>query len=308
MAVLRAEAEPIFCFNAGPTASPTGAWTAMKIDAHQHFWDYTRHAADFVWMGEAEAPLRRDFGPMDLAPLLAQTGFDGSIAVQARALPQETDDLLGLAARHPTILGVVGWLDLCDPAIEPQIEASAANPLLKGLRMLIHDQPDIAFADSPAHLRGVALLQRHGLSYDLLLRPQHLGAAIRLVDALPQQAFVVDHLAKPVLDAVPDPLWRQGIREIARRPNVFCKLSGLPTLAPAGPCTLARCAPCLDAVLDAFGAARCMVGSDWPVSTLGADYPAAMGLVTQWCQALSASEQADILGGTCARFYRVAAR
>lgn len=278
----------------------------MKIDAHQHFWDYSRHAADYVWMGEAEAPLRRDFGPPDLAPLLDQAGFDGSIAVQARELPQETDYLLGLAARHPRILGVVGWLDLCDPSIAPQIEAAAANPLLKGLRMLIHDQPSIDFADSPAHRRGVALLQPHGLRYDLLLRPQHLLAAIRLVDALPHQAFVVDHLAKPTLDALPAALWRNGMREMARRPNVFCKLSGLPTLAPAGPYAIARLSPYLDAVLEAFGAARCMVGSDWPVSTLGAGYPQTLGLVVQWCQALSAPEQADILGGTCARFYRVA--
>lgn len=281
---------------------------AMKIDAHQHFWDYTRHAADYVWMGQAEAPLRRDFGPADLAPLLDLAGFDGSIAVQARELPQETAYLLGLAAQQPRILGVVGWLDLCSPAVAPQVEAAAANPLLKGMRMLIHDQPSIDFADSPAHLRGVALLQRHGLRYDLLLRPQHLLAAIRLVDALPDQAFVVDHIAKPALDTTPDALWCNGLREIARRPNVFCKLSGLPTLAPAGPYTLDRYAPYLDQALEAFGAARCMVGSDWPVSTLGASYPVTLGLVAQWCQALSAGEQADILGATCARFYRVAAR
>ena len=229
--------------------------------------------------------------------------------VQARELPQETDYLLGLAAQHPRILGVVGWLDLCDAAIAPQIEAAAADPLLKGLRMLIHDQPSLDFADSPAHLRGVALLLRHGLSYDLLLRPQHLAAATRLVDALPKQAFVVDHLAKPSLELQaggrPDAHWAQGLRELARRPNVHCKLSGLPTLAPAGPYTVERYKPFLDVALEAFGAARCMVGSDWPVSTLGADYPSTLGLVAQWCQALSPSEQADILGGSCARFYRV---
>jgi L-fuconolactonase len=277
----------------------------MRIDAHQHFWDYTRNAADYVWMGPDDGVLKRDFLPADLAPLLAQTGFTGTVAVQARELPQETRFLLDLAAQSALIQGVVGWLDLCDPGIEPAIEAGAANPKLKGLRMLIHDRDDLGFADSAAHVHGVALAQRHGLAYDLLLRPPHLAPAARLVDSLPQQRFVVDHIAKPRIGDQFDTEWAQGLRDLARRPNVCCKLSGLSTLVPAAQVRLATFRPYLDTVLEAFGPARCMAGSDWPVCTLGTDYASTMGIVAQYVQALTASEQDDILGLNCARFYRI---
>jgi L-fuconolactonase len=279
----------------------------LRIDAHQHFWDYTRHAADYVWMGPDDGVLKRNFLPADLAPLLAQSNFSGTVAVQARELPQETRFLLDLAAASPLILGVVGWLDLCDPDIAPTLEALAAEPKLKGLRMLIHDRADLGFADSPAHVRGVALAQRHGLTYDLLLRPPHIAPATRLVDLVPQQRFVVDHLAKPRIGDSFDAEWARGMRDLARRPNVFCKLSGLPTLLPAGRFQIDALRPYLDTVLHAFGPARCMTGSDWPVCTLGADYASTMGLVTEWAQALSPIDRDDILGRTCARFYRLQA-
>jgi L-fuconolactonase len=203
------------------------------------------------------------------------------------------------------VYGVVGWLDLCDADIEPQIAAVAHEPKLKGLRMLIHDQSDLGFADSDAHVRGVALAEKYGLSYDLLLRPPHLPAATRLVDRLPKQRFVVDHLAKPRIGAQFDAEWAQGIRELARRPQVFCKLSGLSTLVAAGELRIATLRPYLDTVLEAFGASRCMVGSDWPVCTLNADYPTTLGVVSEWAEALSPAERDDILGLSCARFYRI---
>lgn len=277
----------------------------MRIDAHQHFWDYSRHAADYVWMGPADGALKRNFLPEDLAPLLAQSGFTGTVAVQARELPQETRFLLDLAANHPFIQGVVGWLDLCDPGVEAQLQALASEPKLKGLRMLIHDREDLGFADSTAHVRGVRQAQRHGLAYDLLLRPPHLAAATRLVDQVPQQRFVVDHLAKPRIGAAFDHEWAQGLRALAQRPNVHCKLSGLPTLVPPGQVHINTLRPYLDFVLEVFGPARCMVGSDWPVCTLGADYTTTLGVVTEWAQTLSPIDRDDILGHGCARFYRL---
>jgi L-fuconolactonase len=277
----------------------------MRIDAHQHFWDYARHAADYVWMGPDDGALKRNFLPEDLAPLLAQTGFDGTVAVQARELPSETQFLLDLAEQHDFVQAVVGWLDLCDPGIEPSLEAFATRPKLKGLRMLIHDRADLGFADSEPHVRGVALAQQHGLSYDLLLRPPHLAAATRLVDRLPDQRFVVDHLAKPRIGAEFDAEWAKGLRSLALRPNVHCKLSGLSTLLPPGQLSLSAVRPYLDTVLEAFGAARCMIGSDWPVCTLNATYSTTLGVVTQWANALAPHERDDILGMACARFYRI---
>jgi L-fuconolactonase len=155
-------------------------------------------------------------------------------------------------------------------------------------------------------VRGVQAAQRHGLSYDLLLRPQHLAAAARLVDLLPQQRFVVDHMAKPRIGPAFDTAWAHGLRALARRPNVHCKLSGLCTLVPAAQVKLDTLRPYLDTVLDAFGPSRCMVGSDWPVCTLGADYATTVGIVGRYVSALAPSEQDDILGLSCARFYRLA--
>lgn len=275
----------------------------MKIDAHQHFWDYEANPGDFTWMGPAEEPIRRNFLHADLEPLLDATGYDATVAVQARELKAETDFLLDLAAANPRIKGVVGWLDLCAADVERDLEVYRGRPLLKGFRMLVHDHPDVGFAASEAHVRGVGRLERHGFTYDLLLKPPHLKAAIALVDRLPNQMFVVDHIAKPAIDGHFTAEWRAGIEAIARRPNVWCKLSGLVTLPGAVPARRADFHPYLDIVLEAFGAGRCMIGSDWPVATCGADYAGTMAIVEGWSERLSASERAAVLGGNCAAFY-----
>lgn len=277
----------------------------MRIDAHQHFWDYAAHPHDYAWMSEQYASLRRRFGPEDLAPLLGSLAIAGTVAVQARETVIETDYLLGLADRHDFILGVVGWLDLCDPRIEADIEAYAQHDKLKGLRMLIHDRADTEFACSPAHVRGVGFLARHGLAYDLLLKPQHLRAATELVDRLPQQAFVVDHIAKPDIAAGAFEPWSSDIERLAQRPNVFCKLSSLITQADWQHWQPGDFKRYLDHVLAVFGPSRLMMGSDWPVSTVVSDYATTMSLVLDWMSPLSVDEQAAICGQTCAAFYRL---
>jgi L-fuconolactonase len=254
-------------------------------------------------MSDEYGALRRDFLPDDLAPLLKELGFDGTVAVQAREMVAETDFLLELADRTPWILGVVGWLDLCAPDAEPLVEQYAARPRLKGLRLLIHDRPDPEFAVSPAHVRGIGWLERYGLTYDLLLKPPHLGPATRLVDRFPNQKFVVDHLAKPDIASGGLLPWAAEIRELARRPNVFCKVSGMVTEADWANWTPAQFAPYLEVVLEAFGPSRLMIGSDWPVCTCAATYQRAMRAASDWAASLSAAEQAEFLGGTCRRFY-----
>ena len=275
----------------------------MKIDSHQHFWNYTAHADDYVWMSDEYGALRRDFLPDDLAPLLTDMGFHGTVAVQAREMVAETEFLLGLADHTPWILGVVGWVDLCAADAEPLVERYAAHPMLKGLRLLIHDRPDPEFAVSPDHVRGISLLERHGLTYDLLLKPPHLRPATKLADQFPNQKFVVDHIAKPDIPGGGLSPWAEDIRELARRPNVFCKVSGMVTTADWATWTPGQFAPYLDIVLDVFGPSRLMIGSDWPVCTCAASYQRTMQTTIDWAASLSADEQAEFLGGTCARFY-----
>ncbi|MFT6302432.1 MAG: L-fuconolactonase [Granulosicoccus sp.] len=278
----------------------------MKLDAHQHFWNYDDNASDYVWMTDQLAALRHNFLPEHLAKLLDATGFAGSIAVQARERTEETDYLLDLAKQHSFVKGIVGWVDLCATDVEQTLQAYQDEPLVKGFRMLIHDRSDADFANSEAHARGVGLLTNYGWSYDLLLRTIHLPAAIKLVDRHPNQAFVVDHIAKPQADGSDWVAWQSGIREIARRPNVFCKLSGLVTEAPWSEWATANYPRYLDEVLECFTATRCMIGSDWPVCTCAADYKSTMGVVQQWAQALSDSEKNAVFGESCAHFYKVA--
>ncbi len=277
----------------------------MRIDSHQHFWTFTGNKSDYVWMTGDYAVLGQDFGVEALRPLLKTAGFAGTIAVQAREMRKETDYLLQLAAAHPEIKGVVGWLDLCAQGIENELAQYANQTKLKGLRMLIHDRPDPDFAISDAHANGVSKLAGYGLTYDLLLKPPHLPAAIKLVDRLPKQMFVVDHIAKPDIKGQVMEPWRSLMLDLARRPNVYCKLSSVITQADWQSWMNAQIFPFLDVALEAFGANRIMIGSDWPVSTCATDYTTTMGLLQRWSKRLSTSEQAAFTGENCANFYGI---
>ena len=296
----------------GPVANPT------IIDAHQHFWIYNSY--EYGWMGDGMDGLKRDFLPPDLGALLRQVGVHGTVAVQARRTVSETAWLLELADRHPFILGVVGWADFAADDVSRVLAGFADHPRLVGFRELIHDMPARDYALSRDHVSGVRSLGEYGLTYDLLVRPEHLEVATSLVDLFPEQRFVVDHIAKPrfPLDepglsgadvAGQGPrgedrqLWARGIREIARRANVFCKLSGVLTEF-GGPVDRAhRVTPFLDAVLEAFGPSRVMIGSDWPVCTCAADYGATMEFLIRYVSKLSTDEQEAVLSGACVEAY-----
>lgn len=275
----------------------------MRIDAHQHFWHY--NPTEHVWMTEEMALLKHDFLPGDLLPLLKATGFDGSIAVQARQNLEETRWLLQLAEEHPFIKGVVGWLDLCSPDVEIQLEQFARHPKLVGVRHVLHDEPDDGFMLRPEFLRGIGQLSEFGLTYDLLLFPKHLPAASQLVQAFPAQSFILDHIAKPsIADRVLSP-WREDLRTLASFKNVSCKLSGMVTEAKWKEWKRDDFRIFLDVVFEAFSPERLMIGSDWPVCTLSGDYDATMQIVMDYVQQFPSPMRAGILGGNCARIYNI---
>jgi L-fuconolactonase len=279
----------------------------MKLDAHQHFWRY--NPSEFPWVTEDMAALRRDFLPADLAVEQAKIGFDGSIAVQARQSVAETRWLLELAAFDagvpPAPLGIVGWLDLRSDRLDADLDEFAANPLLRGLRHVLQDEPD-DFMLGPEFLRGIGKLRARGLTYDILIFARQLPQARELVRRFPDQPFVLDHLAKPPIAAGLLQPWATDLRKLAAAPNVCCKLSGMVTEADWREWKPADFQPYLDAALDAFGPRRLMIGSDWPMYTLGASYRQAMEIVMEYITRLSAGEQADILGHNAARFYGIA--
>jgi len=275
----------------------------MNIDSHQHFWKYDR--AQHVWMTDAMDVLRRDYLPGDLEPLLQAAGFEGTVAVQARQMVEETEWLLGLAKQYDFIKGVVGWVDLRSPKLREQLEKVTADPKLVGVRHVVHDEPDDDFMLRPAFREGIAQLAEFNLTYDLLLFPRHLPVAVKLVREFPERPFVVDHLAKPAIRDVGVSPWQEDLRRLAEFPNVCCKLSGLVTEAKWKQWQAGDFHRYLDIVIAAFGTDRVMIGSDWPVCTLSGDYASTMRIVTDYAQQFSAPVRNAILGGNCARFYHL---
>lgn len=273
----------------------------MRIDAHQHFWVYDPR--QYVWITEPMQVLRRDYLPDELAPQLAEAGFDGTVAVQARQMLEETEFLLDLAQHNSFIKGVVGWVDFASPDLDAQLERYSQNPMLKAVRELIHDMPDVDYAVSEVHVEAIAKLAHYGLRYDLLLMPRHLEPATDLVKRFSEQLFVVDHIAKPNIASRMRAPWTHDLAALARFDNVFCKLSGMATEAKWHDWQPADFHPYLDIVTEAFGPQRLMIGSDWPVCTLSGEYGEVMAIVIDYVAKLSRDEQDAILGGTCTRFY-----
>ena len=276
----------------------------MKIDSHQHYWHF--NTADYGWMGDNMSVIKRDFLPADLLPELKSIGFDGSVAVQARQSLEETDWLLHLAEEHPHIKGVVGWVDMQSEQAEEQIAAFAQHPKAVGVRHVIHDEEDIDFILRPAFIRGIKLLEKYNLTYDILIFPKHLTNTIEFVKQFSeQQIFVVDHIAKPLIkDDIVSP-WKEDIAALATFPNVYCKVSGMVTEADWNTWKPENIQPYLDIVFEAFGPERILIGSDWPVCLVAGKYSEVMQVVIDYISTFTEKEQALILSGNAAKAYGI---
>ena len=278
---------------------------AMKIDSHQHFWKYS--AREYPWIGAGMERLARDYLPPDLAGPAQAAGIGGTIAVQARQTEEETRWLLALAAAHPLVRGVVGWVDLRDPGSAESLARFAADERFVGVRHVVQDEPDPRFLLGETFVRGLRHLHAFGLVYDLLLYAPQLPAAVELVGLLPELPFVLDHLAKPKIGTWSGPAdrepWRREIVALGRHANVTAKLSGLVTEATWRGWKRADFLPYLEVALEAFGPGRLMFGSDWPVCLLAAEHADVVGIVEDFVGTLSAAEREQIWGGTAARVY-----
>ena len=274
----------------------------MMIDAHHHLWKYT--AADYGWISPDMAVIRRDFLPGDLEPLMHHFGINGTVAVQARQSLEETAWLLELADKHQLIRGVVGWVPLIEgDGVKRHLQRFAVNRKLRAVRHVIQDEPDRRFILRPDFNQGIRALMEFKLRYDILIFERHLPAAIEFVDRHPNQVFILDHVAKPrIKDRVLQP-WDSNMREMAKRQNVYCKLSGMVTEADPNNWKPAELQPYINTVLEAFGPKRIMYGSDWPVVLLAGDYVRWYDVVQHAIAKLSKTEQDRIMGGTAAEAY-----
>jgi L-fuconolactonase len=274
----------------------------LRIDAHQHFWKYD--PVIHSWINDAMWVIRRDYSPVDLLPLLQAAGMDGCMTVQVNQTEDENTELLELAGRFDFIKGVVGWIDLQNPAVEERLEWHRAFPKLKGFRHILQGERDRALMLKPAFKRGIGSLRKFGYTFDILIFPDQLGYTRDFVASFPDQPFIIDHIAKPYIrDRFITEEWKDAIRAVAAFPNVSCKISGMVTEADWKHWKPEHFRPYLDTVVEAFGPGRIVFGSDWPVCLVAAEYAQVVGIVEDYFAGFSAEERAALFGGNAAKFY-----
>jgi L-fuconolactonase len=275
------------------------------VDAHHHLWDLEVRDQDWI-IGPALAPLRRDFLLGDYQAVAEANGIAASVVVQTVTVPGETPELLALADASDLIAGVVGWTDLTAPDVADRITALKERPgggKLVGLRHQVQSEPDPDWLTRPDVLRGLAAVARAGLVYDLVITPGQLAASARAAAAVPDLVFVLDHLAKPPIAVGVTQPWARDLRRLAAPPNTAAKLSGLVTEADWHHWRVADLRPYAEVALDAFGPARMMFGSDWPVCTLAGSYPDVLAAARDLTADLSPAEREAVFAGTATSVY-----
>jgi len=275
----------------------------MRIDAHQHFWKY--NSSEYSWISDQTEVLKRDFLPDNLFQELKSVNFDGSIAVQARQSLEETRWLLDISGKHEFVRGVVGWIDLCSEDSEKQLNEFTKNRKFAGVRHVLQDEPDDRFMLSDSFMKGIDVLGRYNIVYEILILPKHLAVADKLVDRFPGQKFVLDHIAKPFIKEGTISPWREEVQKLARHPNLSCKLSGMVTEADWKGWKKEDLVPYLDVVFEAFGPSRLMIGSDWPVCTVSSSFDKTMELVIDYIKNFSQTDRDMILGNNAMRIYKL---
>lgn len=274
----------------------------MKIDAHQHFWKY--NPIRDAWIDDSMQIIRRDFLPQDLQPILNDNNIDGCIAVQADQSEAETEFLLNCATKNSFIKGVVGWVDLRAENVEARLAHYSKNKLFKGVRHIVQAEANDFMLDKDFQ-NGISKLEPFNLTYDILIFPTQIEAAIGLVNKFPNQKFVIDHMAKPYIKAGKIDDWKTKMNELAKTPNVYCKVSGMVTEADLKHWKISDFTAYLDVVFETFGVDRILYGSDWPVCLLAADYEKQLHIVQNYFKDFSKEEQSKVFGLNAIKFYHL---
>ena len=273
------------------------------IDTHHHFWNYS--AKEYDWINDDMKAIRKDYLPVDLLKEIKAAGVDGAVSVQARQTVEESDWLLGMAEKNDFLKGVVGWVDLRAKGVDKDLERLAKHKKFKGVRHVVQGEPDDNFILGAAFNEGIKKLLKYDLRYDILILEKHLKPSIAFVDKHPKQVFILDHIAKPrIKERILSP-WRENMLELAKRPNVYCKISGMLTEADWKKWSAADLAPYFDATLQAFGPKRLMLGSDWPVMLVAGKYKQWVDMVKLVVSRYSAAEQEQILYKNAVEAYKL---
>lgn len=276
----------------------------LVIDAHQHIWDKTK--AEYAWLTDEIAPVNRTFTFDELSPQLDEAGVTATVLVQSADNAEDTALMLDCAARQPRVVGVVAWVPVERPAEAAELLAGfAAHPVIRGVRTLIHDQPDPHWLRRTDVGAGLAELERSGYPFDVVaVLPEHLEAVLDLSEQYPALPMVIDHLGHPPIAADGDQRWWDLFARVATNPRVTTKISGL---YPTGDGPAAERAEAIRLVVEHalthFGAERLMYGGDWPISVLHGGYSLTWSSLQPIFSSLSATERNAVLNGTAAEFY-----
>jgi L-fuconolactonase len=275
------------------------------IDAHLHLWDLDR--VDYPWLTPALGSINRTFTFGEIDPQLDRAGVDGTVLVQAANSMADSASMFAVARAQPRVAGVVAWVDLLRPAVAgAQLDEWADEPKLVGIRHLIHDESDPDWLIRPAVIESLRLVAGRGLAYDVVgVLPRHLENTVRLAEEIPTLRLVIDHLGTPPVAGGDLAEWAGLMSRLAAHPNVFAKVSGLPTMPVAGRALDERVQTAVDLAIELFGADRLLYGGDWPVSTLHREYAATISATGTLLAALGDAERAAVMGGTATRFYRL---
>ena len=273
----------------------------MIIDAHHHLWSYD--PVQYDWIGPEMSVIARDFGPSDLTQTMDANGVVYSVAVQARQSEAETRWLLELARAEPRIAGIVGWVDLEADDLAARLDRYAGESKLKGFRHVLQGEPDDAHILRPDFLRGLGTLAERGYRYDMLVFERQLPSVLRAMERVPELPCVIDHIAKPTMNAMPSAHWRDHMRAIASNTHAICKLSGMVTEADWQDWRYETFAPYLDVLFEAFGPERLMFGSDWPVCLVAGSYAQVKAVVARFIDTYCPNHAGAIWGRTAASFY-----
>lgn len=275
----------------------------MRIDAHQHFWNY--NTKDFDWIDDSMQVIRKDFTPPMLKTILDRNNIDGCVAVQTLQTEEETNFLLKYAGEYDFIKGVVGWIDLQADNIQERVNHYKQFPLLKGFRHIVQAESDPAFLQRQSFKNGISYLQKMNYTYDILIYPHQLKMAADFVADFPGQKFVLDHLAKPYIKNKLIDEWKKDLLKLAAFENVSCKISGLVTETDWKNYTPQDIFPYIETALEAFGINRVMFGSDWPVCLVAANYKKVLHIVEEVFKSYSQQEQDRFFGSNATQFYNL---
>lgn len=274
-----------------------------RIDAHQHFWKFD--PVRDRWIDNNMQAIRKDFLPGDLQPLLRQNEFDGCVAIQSAQSEEENDFHLQLAEKFDFISGVVGWVDLQSPGLEDRLQYYKGYDKLKGFRHILQGEVQRDLVLQPAFMQGISLLQKYNFTYDILIYKDQLPYIPPLLAAFPDQAFVLDHMAKPRIKNGELEQWKKEISALRPFENLYCKISGMVTEASWNNWRKGDFRPYLDAVVETFGTRRIMFGSDWPVCLLAASYDEVAGIAENYFSGFSREEQDRFFGLNAIDFYKL---